>query len=182
MLDYIYLFNGVTVAYVEAVDLVAQALLEIQPTVIAAVPRFFERSTPSSWSREAKPPESSANYLTGRLMLQARRTLADRREGCQPTLESPVGSRRQTCLQKKSLRNGGKLRMIFSGGAPLSKDLAEFFWSVGIPIYQGYGLTETSPILTSNYPKNRSGSSGRPIPNALIRIAADGEVLAKAPA
>src|SRR6266403_69810 len=76
---------------------------------------------------------------------------------------------------------GGRLRMVFSGGAPLSKDLAEFFWSVGIPIYQGYGLTETSPILTSNYPKNRSGSSGRPIPNVLIRIAADGEVLAKGP-
>src|SRR5712664_1546165 len=71
--------------------------------------------------------------------------------------------------------------MVFSGGAPLSKDLAEFFWSIGIPIYQGYGLTETSPILTSNYPQNRSGSSGRPIPNVLIRIAADGEVLAKGP-
>ncbi len=71
--------------------------------------------------------------------------------------------------------------MVFSGGAPLSKELAEFFWSVGIPIYQGYGLTETSPILTSNYPQNRSGSSGRPIPNVLIRIAADGEVLAKGP-
>jgi long-chain acyl-CoA synthetase len=76
---------------------------------------------------------------------------------------------------------GGKLRMVFSGGAPLSKDLAEFFWSIGIPIYQGYGLTETSPILTSNYPKNRSGSSGRPIPHVLIRIAEDGEVLAKGP-
>jgi long-chain acyl-CoA synthetase len=76
---------------------------------------------------------------------------------------------------------GGKLRMVFSGGAPLSKDLGEFFWSVGIPIYQGYGLTETSPILTSNYPQNRSGSSGRPIPNVLIRIAEDGEILAKGP-
>src|SRR5260370_31485148 len=76
---------------------------------------------------------------------------------------------------------GGKLRMVFSGGAPLSKALAEFFWSVGIPIYQGYGLTETSPILPSNYPQNRSGSSGRPIPNVLIRIANDGEILAKGP-
>src|SRR5260370_16610931 len=71
--------------------------------------------------------------------------------------------------------------MVFSGGAALSKDLAEFFWSVGIPIYQGYGLTETSPILTSNYPQNRSGSSGRPIPNVLIRIPGDGEILAKGP-
>jgi long-chain acyl-CoA synthetase len=63
----------------------------------------------------------------------------------------------------------------------LSKDLAEFFWSVGVLIYQGYGLTETSPVLTSNYPANRVGSSGKPIPNVLIRIAADGEILAKGP-
>jgi long-chain acyl-CoA synthetase len=73
------------------------------------------------------------------------------------------------------------LRVVFSGGAPLSKDLAEFFWSVGIPIYQGYGLTETSPVLTSNYPNNRVGSSGRPIHNVSIRIADDGEILAKGP-
>jgi long-chain acyl-CoA synthetase len=86
-------------------------------------------------------------------------------------------------LVYKKIRTGtgGKLRMVFSGGAPLSKELAEFFWAVGIPIYQGYGLTETSPILTSNYPQNRSGSSGRPIPNVLIRIAEDGEILAKGP-
>src|SRR5208337_3738029 len=76
---------------------------------------------------------------------------------------------------------GGQLRVILSGGAPLSKDLAEFFWAIGIPIYQGYGLTETSPVLTTNYPKNRVGSSGRPIPHVQIRIADDGEILAKGP-
>ena len=76
---------------------------------------------------------------------------------------------------------GGRLRVVLSGGAPLSKDLAEFFWSIGIFIYQGYGLTETSPVLTSNYPKNRMGSSGRPIENVQIRIADDGEILAKGP-
>ena len=73
------------------------------------------------------------------------------------------------------------MRIVFSGGAPLSKDLAEFFWSIGVLIYQGYGLTETSPVLTSNYPMNRVGSSGKPIPNVLIRIADDGEILAKGP-
>jgi long-chain acyl-CoA synthetase len=59
--------------------------------------------------------------------------------------------------------------------------MAEFFWAIGIPIYQGYGLTETSPVLTSNYPQNRVGSSGRPIANVQIRIADDGEILATGP-
>jgi long-chain acyl-CoA synthetase len=76
---------------------------------------------------------------------------------------------------------GGRLRLVFSGGAPLAKELAEFFWAVGVPIYQGYGLTETAPVLTSNYPHNRMGSSGRPIPNVELRIAEDGEILAKGP-
>jgi len=76
---------------------------------------------------------------------------------------------------------GGKLRLVFSGGAPLAKELAEFFWAVGVPLYQGYGLTETSPVLTSNYPHSRMGSSGRPIPNVELRIAGDGEILAKGP-
>jgi long-chain acyl-CoA synthetase len=70
---------------------------------------------------------------------------------------------------------------VMSGGAPLSKALGEFFWTVGIPIYQGYGLTETSPVLTSNYPVNRVGSSGKPIRNVQLRIADDGEILAKGP-
>jgi long-chain acyl-CoA synthetase len=82
---------------------------------------------------------------------------------------------------KIRIGTGGKLRVVFSGGAPLSKDLTEFFWAVGVPIYQGYGLTETSPVLTSNYPKNRPGSSGKPITNVQIAIAEDGEILAKGP-
>src|SRR4029077_16952925 len=76
---------------------------------------------------------------------------------------------------------GGRLRLVCSGGAPLSKDLAEFFWTVGIPIYQGYGLTETSPIVSNNYPANRVGSSGKPIANVQVRIAEDGEILVKGP-
>jgi len=182
MMDYIYIFSGVTVAYVEAIDLVPQALLEIRPTIIAAVPRFFEKIYSRlmeqgskatgvkrklfDWAvhvaRRAAPWRASAKSVSPALKLEW--TLADK-------------------LVYKKIRTGtgGKLRMVFSGGAPLSKDLAEFFWSIGIPIYQGYGLTETSPILTSNYPANRVGSSGKPIPNVLIRIADDGEILAKGP-
>src|SRR5258708_27264709 len=83
--------------------------------------------------------------------------------------------------KKIRLRMGGDLLIVSSGGAPLSKSLAEFFWTVGIQIYQGYGLTETSPIVSSNYPVNRMGSSGKPIANVQVRAAEDGEILVKGP-
>jgi long-chain acyl-CoA synthetase len=76
---------------------------------------------------------------------------------------------------------GGKLRRVFSGGAPLSKELAEIMWAFGVPVFQGYGLTETSPVVSSNCPKNRVGSVGLPIPNVQVRIAEDGEIQVHGP-
>jgi long-chain acyl-CoA synthetase len=77
---------------------------------------------------------------------------------------------------------GGRIRIFSSGGAPLAPELAEFFWSVGLLVYQGYGLTETSPVVTFNSPKmNKVGTVGRPIPNVQLRIADDGEILVKGP-
>jgi long-chain acyl-CoA synthetase len=182
MLDYIYLFNGVSVAYVEAVDLVPQALLEIHPTVIAAVPRFFEKIYAKLMEQGSKAAGIKRKLFDWAVDV-ARRAAPWRTgaKGASPFLKAQWALANNLVYNKIRVGTGGNLRMVFSGGAPLSKELAEFFWSVGIPIYQGYGLTETSPILTSNYPQNRSGSSGRPIPNVLIRIAEDGEVLAKGP-
>ncbi len=182
MLAYIYLFNGVSVAYVEAVDLVPQALLEIRPSVIAAVPRFFEKIYAKLMEQGSKATGIKRTLFDWAIDV-ARRAAPWRTgaKGASPFLKAQWALADQLVYKKVRAGTGGKLRMVFSGGAPLSKELAEFFWSVGIPIYQGYGLTETSPILTSNYPQNRSGSSGRPIPNVLIRIAEDGEILAKGP-
>lgn len=182
MLDYLYIFRGCPVAYVEVVENVAQALLEVQPTVLAAVPRFFEKiyarlmekGTQNTGAKRKifdfaiKTAREAAAWRTGEkkgsVALKLKWALADR-----------------LVYSKVRAGTGGRLRVVLSGGAPLSKDLAEFFWSIGIFIYQGYGLTETSPVLTSNYPKNRMGSSGRPIENVQIRIADDGEILAKGP-
>ena len=182
MLDYIYIFNGVSVAYVEAVDLVPQALLEIHPTVIAAVPRFFEKIYAKLMEQGSKATGIKRKLFDWAVDV-ARRAAPWRTgaKGVSPILKVQWVLANSLVYKKIRAGTGGKLRMVFSGGAPLSKELAEFFWSVGIPLYQGYGLTETSPILTSNYPQNRGGSSGRPIPNVLIRIAEDGEVLAKGP-
>jgi len=182
MVDYLYIFKGCPLAYVDVVENVAQALLEVHPTLLAAVPRFFEKiyvrlveqgskttglkrkifEFAMNTARQAAPWRSGERH--GSLWLALKWALADR-----------------LVFSKVRARTGGRLRVVLSGGAPLSKSLGEFFWAIGIPIYQGYGLTETSPVLTSNYPQNRIGSSGRPIPNVQIRIADDGEILAKGP-
>jgi long-chain acyl-CoA synthetase len=181
-MDYVLLLSGISIAYVEDVNFLAQTLLEVHPTILAAVPRVFEKI----YTRLME--QGSKNTGIKRKIFDWAIGVANRAAPwrCGVKSASP-GLKLQWALADKLVYSkiragtGGKLRIVFSGGAPLSKNLAEFFWSVGVLIYQGYGLTETSPVLTSNYPANRVGSSGKPIPNVLIRIAADGEILAKGP-
>lgn len=182
MMDYVFLFEGVPIAYVEAIDNVPQAMLEIHPTIISGVPRVYEK-------------------LYARVMEQGHQTTGFKRKVfdwaigvAQQSIpwrgygkSASLGLRLQWALANRLVFSkiragmGGRPRVVFSGGAPLAKDLIEFFWAAGVPVYQGYGLTETSPIVTSNYPHNRLGSVGRPIRNVEIRIAEDGEILVKGP-
>jgi long-chain acyl-CoA synthetase len=181
-LDYLYIFQGCPVAYVEAVENVAQALLEVHPTVLAAVPRFFEKiyaRLMEQGSRTKGLKHSIFEFAMRTAREAAPWRCGEKSANLALKLQWAVADR--LVYSKVRAGTGGHLRLILSGGAPLSKALGEFFWATGIPIYQGYGLTETSPILTSNYPKNRIGSSGRPIANVEIRIADDGEILAKGP-
>jgi long-chain acyl-CoA synthetase len=182
MLDYLYIFQGCPVAYVEVVENVAQTLPEIRPTVLAAVPRFFEKIYARLMEQGGK-----TTGLKRKIFDFAMNTARDagpwrsgeKSAGLSLKLKWLVADR--MVYRKIRVGTGGRLRLVLSGGAPLSKSLGEFFWAVGIPIYQGYGLTETSPVLTNNYPRNRIGSSGQPIANVQIRIADDGEILAKGP-
>jgi long-chain acyl-CoA synthetase len=181
-LDYIYLFQGVPIAYVEAVENVAQALKEIKPTVMAAVPRVFEKIY-AKLMEQGSAASGFKRTIFAWAMRVAERSATWR---CGESTASPL-LKMQWALADKLVYakiregTGGRLRIISSGGAPLSKSLAEFFWSVGIPIYQGYGLTETSPIVSSNFPSNRVGSSGLPIPNCEVKAADDGEILVRGP-
>jgi len=181
-MDYIYVFQGAALAYVESVDAVAQALLEVHPTITAAVPRFFEKI----YARLVE--QGSKNTGVKRMLFDWAMRVAEmsaqwRASQSHPNLAVTLQQKLADALVYRKIRlgMGGRLRLISSGGAPLSKELAEFFWAVGIPIYQGYGLTETSPIVSSNYPHNRMGSSGKPIPNVQVRTAEDGEILVKGP-
>ncbi len=181
-MDYIYIFQGAALAYVESIDAVAQALLEVRPTITAAVPRFFEKI----YARLVE--QGSKNTGVKRMLFDWAMRVAEmsaqwRASQSHANLAVTLQQRLADALVYRKIRIGlgGRLRLISSGGAPLSKELAEFFWAIGIPIYQGYGLTETSPIVSSNYPENRMGSSGRPIPNVQVRAAEDGEILVKGP-
>lgn len=181
-LDYIYIFGGAALAYVETVEAVAQALQEVQPTITAAVPRFFEKIYARLVEQGSKT-SGIKRMIFDWAMRVAEMSAEWRGSQGQANLAVTLQWKLADALVYRKIRRGmgGRLRIISSGGAPLSKDLAEFFWAVGIPIYQGYGLTETSPIVSSNYPANRMGSSGKPIPNVHVRTAEDGEILVKGP-
>src|SRR5882724_436944 len=181
-LDYLYLFQAVPIAYLENVEQLAQALKEIRPTVMAAVPRVFEKIYAKLMEKGSQ--ETGLKRKIFDWSIRTAEKTASWKCG-----ESAVGPflKLQWYLADKLVYSkiregtGGRLRIVASGGAPLSKALAEFFWAVGVPIYQGYGLTETSPIVSSNYPVNRVGSSGKPIPHCDVRIASDGEVQVRGP-
>jgi long-chain acyl-CoA synthetase len=181
-LDYLYLFNGVPVAYVEAVENLAQTLLEIRPTVMAAVPRVFEKIY-ARLMEQGSAARGLKKKIFAWSMRVAERAASWRcgESSAGPLLQLQWSLADKLVYQKIREGTGGRLRIVCSGGAPLSRALCEFFWSVGIPIYQGYGLTETSPIVSNNFPRNRPGSSGQPIPNCEVKAADDGEILVRGP-
>src|SRR5436305_10149235 len=181
-LDYLYLFQGVPIAYVEAVENVAQALKEIKPTVMAAVPRVFEKIYAKLMEQGGAASGARKKLFTWSMRVAERSAswrCGDSTAG--PLLKMQWALADHLVYSKIREGTGGRLRIISSGGAPLSKSLAEFFWSVGIPIYQGYGLTETSPIVSSNFPRNRVGSSGLAISHCEVKAADDGEILVRGP-
>ena len=156
MVDYLILFNGVPLAYVEDLNQLSQALTEVRPTLLAAVPRVFEKIYARLMDEGSK-----SKGLKRRIFDWSLRVASHAGpwrcgvRGASPALKLQWALADQLVYSKVRAATGGRLRIVLSGGAPLSRDLAEFFWSVGVPIYQGYGLTETSPVLTTNYPDNR---------------------------
>src|SRR5215467_11996919 len=182
IVDYIYIFQGCPLAYVPSIDEVAQALLEVRPTITAAGPRFFEKIY-ARLVEQGHKNTGPKRKLFDWAMKIANQSVRWKASGGHASLAVKLEWLVADQLVYKKVRAGlgGRLRQVGSGGAPLSKELAEFFWAVGVPIYQGYGLTETSPIVSSNYPVNRVGSSGKPIANVRVRTAEDGEIQVTGP-
>lgn len=181
--DYANIFHGVSIAYLEHVETAAEALLDVRPTMMAAVPRFYEKiyaNVIETGRRTGGVREKIFNWA----LRVASQSVPWRAYG----KRVPPGVRLKWHLADwlvySKIRKGvgGRIRNFSAGGAPLAPELAEFFWSVNLPVYQGYGLTETSPVVTFNSPKlNKVGTVGRPISHVQVKIADDGEILVKGP-
>ncbi len=183
MVEFAYLSAGATIAYAESIDAVPQNLLEIRPTVMASVPRLFEKV--HARILDSVQTSSFVKRLIFALALKvgganARAMLAGRKAPLAVRLLHPVTD--HLVFVKVRERLGGRLRFLISGGAPLSPEIAEFFYTAGIRILEGYGLTETSPVIAvSTLDRTRIGTVGPIVPGVEVRIAEDGEILVRGP-
>jgi len=181
--DFGYFFAGACVVYAESVVKVGDNLQEIHPTVFAAVPRLFEKMR--ARIMESVSTQSAGKQKVFRWALQvAEERLPYRVEKrTMPLLlswKSAIADR--LVFHKIGERLGGRVRCVLSGGAPLSAELAAFFIGAGVEIMEGYGLTETSPVISLNTPsRRRIGTVGPVIPGVEVRIADDGEILTRGP-
>jgi long-chain acyl-CoA synthetase len=181
--DYGYLFRGVPLAYVEQIEAVPQALLEVKPTFAAAVPRFFEKIYASILDKGRGETGLKKKIFDWSLRV-AQESIPWRAYGKNPSVWTKQRWQIADRIVYSKIRAGlgGRIRYFFSGGAPLAPELSEFFWSVNLPVLQGYGLTETAPVIASNVPKKyKVGTVGLPISHVEVRIADDGEILVKGP-
>jgi long-chain acyl-CoA synthetase len=183
VIDYAYLFRGVHIAYVERMEDLPQALLEVHPTLSAAVPRVFEKLY-ANIMQKGHENTGVKRRLFDWAMGVAQRSVKWRAYGERASLSLGIMWNIADRVVYSKIREavGGRMRAFISGGGPLSRELAEFFWGVGVPVYQGYGLTETSPVVSANCPNaNRVGSVGKPIRHVDVRIAEDGEIFVHGP-
>jgi long-chain acyl-CoA synthetase len=180
---YMYLYAGVSIFYAESVDAVARDIVEVRPHFMTSVPRLFEKIQARAME---KAEEKGARYAAiARWAVDvAKQWAQSASEGRNAGMALKLKHKIADALVYSKLREalGGRIQALVSGGAPLAPDIARLFYGAGMPIYQGYGLTESSPVITCNTPQaNRLGSVGKPLPGVSVRIAEDGEILASGP-
>jgi long-chain acyl-CoA synthetase len=181
--DYIYFYRGITIAYAESVQAVAQNLQEVKPHVFVSVPRVYEKVQGRIYDNVSQGSGLKQKLFHWAVGVGRRSVPYRLREQKPPAmLGLKLALADRLVFGKIRDRLGGRFEFAMSGGAPLSRDLAEFFWGAGIRIFEGYGLTETSPVLTVNAPgRVKLGTVGTVIPGVELRVAEDGEILARGP-
>ncbi len=183
MVTFTYIYRGCGIAYAESFETVGQNLQEIRPHIMVSVPRVFEKIY-------ARVMDSmlAGSGLKKKIFfwaLKVGKEWGQKKVSGQPI---PGGLERRRRLAHKLVfskiidKTGGRVRFFVSGGAPLSRDIAEFFYALGLVVLEGYGLTETSPVIAVNTFENmRFGTVGKPIPGVEVKIAPDGEILTRGP-
>lgn len=180
---YMSMMNGSLIVFADSIEKIPENMLEVKPSVIVSVPRLFEKIYSRIYENVHQMP-----MLKKHLFLWAVRVGKSYAEHKyilkKPSALLVFKQRIADILIFSKLRErfGGNMKFCSSGGAPLDKTINEFFWSIGLPIFEGYGLTETSPVLCTNTLEQvRFGSVGTPLEHTQFKIAPDGEILVKGP-
>jgi long-chain acyl-CoA synthetase len=180
---YLFLLLGCHVSFAESLQTVSRDLVRVRPTVMTGVPRVFEKFHHAVLDALANAPAARKALFHWAMRVASAVSgarLAGKRPPLSAVLQRPLAD--ALVLRKIRARVGGRLRLMVSGSAPLAHTTGEFLFAVGLPITEAYGLTESSPGITANPPgKVRLGTVGIPIPGVEVRIADDGEVLARGP-
>ncbi len=177
------LYAGVTIAYAESFQALGQNLREVKPTIVLSVPRMYEKVLAGADERAA-----GAGFPTGPLWRWARRVAIEwatchvEGRGVPPLLALQHSLAARIVFGKLIAGFGGRTRLRVSGGAALHRDVALFFYGCGLPIFEGYGLTETSSgISVNSFGKHKVGTVGPLFRNIEVKIASDGEILIRGP-
>jgi long-chain acyl-CoA synthetase len=180
---FVYLYNGMSIGFAESIDTLGENLLEVRPHIMVNVPRVLEKI----YAKVIDNVQASSS-LKRKIFFWA--VKVGKKYGRKKILNQPISKLLQfkrnlankLVFSKVYAKTGGRVRFFLCGGAPLSKDIGEFFYAIGLTVIEGYGLTETSPVITANTFENlKFGTVGKPIPGVEVRIDEDGEILTKGP-
>jgi len=183
MVAYVYLLCGVGIIFAESFETIGRDINLVRPTILTGVPRVYEKLHARIMEKglsEVGLKRSLFQWAVNVGIANGHATLRGQSPRLLTSLQTPLADR--LVLRKIREGLGGRVRYLISGSAPLPGSLAEFFQGVGLPIVEGYGLTETAPVLTVNPPDApRIGTVGKALPGVELRIAEDGEILARGP-
>jgi long-chain acyl-CoA synthetase len=182
--QFLSIYQGLMIAYAESIEAVPKNMMEVQPTVLNGVPRFYEKAYQRIQMQikdMAKPQQILIRWAFN-LGKRAAKLSGNDSALMKQFYRGELRVADRLVFSKIRKRFGGRLRIMVSGAAPLSQEVQSFFETLGFEMVEGYGLTETSAPISCNTPEaNHHGTVGKPLPGVQIKIAEDGEILAKGP-